>query len=334
MSRIKTKGITIEYESFGSPTNEAIVLISDLGAQLTQWPPELCKRLAKRGYRVIRFDNRDSGLSAKVVPQNALNHAAMCEALNAGDYGFAGYSIGDMAGDVLDLLDALKISAAHVAGAGLGGAIAQTLAAEHPERILSLVSIMATTGNPDLPPADGEVQRLLLGPAPLASDIERIVSRDMALRRMLGGPDYPTDNVTLREWALRDSLRAYYPAGALRQMAAALAAGDRREALARINAPTVVLHGTADIFVSVEAGKDTAQAIPGAELRLVEGMGHELAIGLVGAISEAIIAAAERATGQRPESAVLAYRLSKSGKGGFLSGLLQRFRRALAPAGA
>jgi pimeloyl-ACP methyl ester carboxylesterase len=192
---------------------------------------------------------------------------------------------------------------------------------------------MATTGNPDLPSADAEVQKLLLGPAPLASDIERIVSRDVALRQMLGGPDYPTDNATLREWSLRDSLRAYYPAGTLRQMAAGLAAGDRREALARISVPTVVLHGTADIFVPVAAGKDTAQAIPGAELRIVEGMGHELAIGLVGKISEAVIAAAERATGPRPESAVNAYGVSQS-EGGFLSGLFQRFRRARVPAGA
>ncbi len=334
MSRIKTKGITIEYESFGSVRNEAIVLISGLGAQLTQWPVELCKKLAKKGYRVIRFDNRDSGLSSKVVPPNALNHAAMSAALIEGDYSFTAYSIDDMAKDVVDLLDALKIPNAHIAGAGLGSTIAQTFAADHPERVLSLTSIMGTTGNPDLPPADAEVQKLLLGPTPLASDIERIVSRDITLRRMIGGPDYPTDNATLREWSLRDSLRAYYPAGTLRQMAAALAGGDRREVLARIKVPTVVVHGKADIFVPVAAGKDTAQAIPGAELRIIEGMGHELAIGLVGTISEAVIAAAERATGPRSESAVNDYAASKSGEGGFLSGLFQWFRRARVPAGA
>ncbi len=332
MPRIKTNAITIEYETFGSAKNEAILLIAGAGAQLTQWPVELCKKLAKRGYRVIRFDNRDAGYSSKVSPEKILSYADALAALTEGKSDFVSYTLSDMASDAVGLLDALKIEKAHIAGAAMGGMIAQTIAVEHPARVLSLTSIMSTTGNPDLPPANEDVQRLLLATAPMASDIERIVARDLELSRLIGSPDYKTDEAVLREWALRDALRSYYPIGTLRQMAAVIASGDRREALATIKAPTVVLHGGADIYVPVAAGEDTAKVIPDAQLRVIAGMGHDLPVALAGQIVEAIVAAAERATGPKvADQPGSSSRDSGSGQSGFFANLFRRFRREPVP---
>lgn len=326
MARIKTNGITIEYDSFGSPKNEAILLIHGLGAQLTQWPVELCKELVKRGYRVIRMDNRDSGLSSKMPSVNGMTYDDMLAAATARNFNFVGYTLEDMANDAINLLDGVKVEKAHIVGADMGGMIAQTMAADHPGRIFSLTSIMSTSGNPDLPPIDDDVLKLFLRPAAMASDIESIVARDMEFNRLIASPAFPTEPQVLREWAIRDSMRAYHPVGLLRQLALVMSSGDRREVLAKIDLPSIVLHGSADKVVPQAAGEDTAKSINGAELRIVEGMGHDMPLALVGQFCDAIVAAAERATGPVASSAASS---KGSVKSSMPMGALHRFREAL-----
>lgn len=332
MARIKTNGIAIEYESFGSPKSEAILLIPGLGSQLTQWPMELCRALVKRGYRVIRMDNRDSGLSSKMLPVKGMTYDDMLAAAAANDFDFAGYTLENMAIDAINLLDGVKVEKAHIVGAGMGGMIAQTIAAEHPARAFSLTSIMSTSGNPDLPRISEDVLKLFLRPAAMASDIESIVARDMEFNRLVGSPGFPSGPEMLRIWALRDSMRAYHPAGLLRQLALVKMSGDRREVLAKIKVPSVVLHGSADKLVPKAAGEDTAKCIENAELRIVEGMGHDMPLALVDQFADAIVAAAERATGPVVLPAAKAG-ATASGKAGLKSiaplGVLQRFREAL-----
>jgi pimeloyl-ACP methyl ester carboxylesterase len=331
MPRIKTNGIRIEYESFGSANDETILLVAGLGAQLTQWPRELCDTLVERGYRVIRFDNRDIGLSSKITKGSKLGYSDSLAALAEGKPDVAVYSLADMAKDAVGLLDVLKIDRAHIVGAAMGGMIAQTIAAEYPARTLSLTSIMSTTGNPDLPPANEAAQRLLLSPAPMGSDLPGIIARSTELQQLIGSPDFPADMEAFKERAMNDALRAYYPAGVLRQMAAVMASGDRRAALAEITAPTVVLHGAADTYVPLAAGEDTAKSIPGAELRTVPGMGHDLPLAMIGTIADAITAAAKRAEGRAVTPAAPAQRENADTSTGVLARIARRFRRALEP---
>jgi pimeloyl-ACP methyl ester carboxylesterase len=299
MSRVTANGIEIEYESFGSDEDETILLVMGLGAQLTQWPDELCAELVSRGYRIVRFDNRDTGLSSRIERDRAFVWSDAFLSLMAGKPAFIPYSLADMAADAAGLMDALGIERAHIVGASMGGMIAQHFAAGYPERTLSLTSIMSSSGNPTLPAAHPRVFGLFLSPAPAAHDMAAIVARGVKTYETIGSPGFPTDAATLREWALRDAARAYYPAGVLRQMAAVMSDGDRRPKLRRIAAPTVVLHGADDPLVPVAAGRDTAANIPGAELRVIPGMGHDLPLALTGTIADAIVAAAMRATGRR-----------------------------------
>ncbi len=332
MARIKTNVITIEYDSFGSPKNEAILLIPGLGSQLTQWPVDLCKKLVKRGYRVIRMDNRDSGLSSKMPPVNGMTHDDMLAAAAAKDFNFAGYTLGDLANDAVNLLDGVKVEKAHIVGAGMGGMIAQTMAAEHPGRVFSLTSIMSTSGNPELPRINDDVLKLFLRPAAMASDIESIVARDMEFNRLIASPAFPTEPQVLKEWAIRDSMRAYHPAGLLRQLALVKASGDRREVLAAIKVPIVVLHGSEDKLVPLAAGEDTAKSMEDADLLIVKGMGHDMPLALVEQFADAIVAAAERATGPVVSSATSAAKAGSgksSAKPSVPMGVLQRFREAL-----
>jgi pimeloyl-ACP methyl ester carboxylesterase len=199
-----------------------------LGAQLTQWPVELCRELVSRGYRVIRFDNRDVGLSSRMERDRALVWPDAVLALMQGKSAFVPYTLTDMAADAVGLLDALDIPRAHIVGASMGGMIAQHVAFDVPERTLSLTSIMSSSGNPLLPPAKPRVYSLFLSPAPAAHDTHAIVARGVKTYEVLGSPGFPTDRETLREWVIRDASRAYYPAGVMRQMAAVMADGDRR----------------------------------------------------------------------------------------------------------
>jgi pimeloyl-ACP methyl ester carboxylesterase len=294
MPQVKANGIDIEYESFGPADRETVLLIMGLSGQLTMWPVDLCNELVARGYRAIRFDNRDVGLSTKFDAAGMPDMAAIFGAVMAGKTAPAPYSLDDMAKDAVGLLDALGIKRAHIAGASMGGMIAQLVAANHPERVLSLTSIMSTTGNPALPQAKPEIMGLLMTPAP-EGDMEAAIQRGIKVFQTIGSPGFPTDEKILREWITRDVKRSNYPVGVARQMAAIVSNGDRREKLKKVKAPTVVLHGADDPLVPVEGGKDTAASIAGAELRIVPGMGHDFPIALVKTFADAITAAAARA---------------------------------------
>ncbi len=301
LGKVQANGITIAYESFGAEDREAVLLIMGTGGQLTQWPDELCGELVKRGYRVIRYDNRDVGLSTKFEAAGEPDFAAILRAVGAGKPAPLAYTLYDMAADAVGLLDALGIKKAHLVGASMGGMIAQIVAADHPEHTFSLTSLMATDGKPGLPiVAKPEVAAKIPPAAPLG-DKEAYMARQVKAYQIIGSPGYPTDEKTLREHVARDAQRSYYPVGELRQGAAALVAGleDRREKLKTIKVPTEVLHGAEDPIVPVAGGEDTAANIPGAVLRIIPGMGHDVPAALVKIVADAITAAASRATGSK-----------------------------------
>jgi len=300
MPKVRANGIEIEYESFGSEKDEAILLIMGLGAQLTQWPVELCRELVSRGYRVIRFDNRDVGLSSRMERDRALVWPDAVLALMQGKSAFVPYTLTDMAADAVGLLDALDIPRAHIVGASIGrhDRAACRLRLSGPDALPHLHHVEFGQSAACRPPRP-RVYSLFLSPAPAAHDTHAIVARGVKTYEVLGSPGFPTDRETLREWVIRDASRAYYPAGVMRQMAAVMADGDRRAKLRRIAVPATVVHGEDDPLVPVAGGLDTAANIPGAEMRVVQGMGHDMPIALVPVIADAIVAAAERATGPR-----------------------------------
>ncbi len=298
MAQISANGIDIEYERFGPEDRETVLLIMGLSGQLTLWPVELCEELVSRGYHVVRFDNRDIGLSSKFEEAGLPDMGALIGALLSGEKPDAPYSLDDMAADAAGLLEALDIEKAHIVGASMGGMIAQLVATNHPEKVLSLTSIMSTTGNPELPQAKPEAMAALTAPAPDPTDLEAVVARGMNTWQTIGSPGYPTDEALLREWVLRDFHRSFFPNGILRQMAAIISNGDRREKLKSVSVPTVVLHGVDDPLVPIEGGRDTAASIAGAELIEVPGMGHDFPLGLVTIFADAITKAASQASTQ------------------------------------
>ena len=281
-------GITLEYETHGDAADPAVLLIMGLGAQLTLWPIELVEALVARGFFVIRHDNRDIGLSTKFSEAGVPDMQGVVMALMGGKTPDIPYTLGDMAGDAVAVLDAAGVDRAHVVGASMGGMIAQLVAVEHPERVLSLTSIMSSTGNPTLPPAKPEVMAALLAPIDQQADLAAAVERGTMLWRTIGSPGYPADPERLRAHVARDYNRSFHPTGPARQMAAIVADGDRRARLAQIKAPTLVIHGADDPLVPVEGGRDTAACIPGATIREIPGMGHDLPLELVDEIAEAI----------------------------------------------
>jgi pimeloyl-ACP methyl ester carboxylesterase len=305
MAQIAANGIKLEYEDFGPARAETILLIMGLGAQLTRWPLGLIELLTARGYRVIRYDNRDVGLSHRFHAAGPANVAQIMADAMAAKTPKAAYTLNDMADDAAGLLDALKIYRAHIVGASMGGMIAQMVAANHQARTLSLTSIMSSTGNRALPPAKPEAMAVLMT-RPESQDLEAIVAHGMRAQKTIGSPAYPASDAELRARIEEDFHRAYYPDGFSRQMAAIIASGDRREALKKIIAPTVVLHGADDPLVPIDGGRDTAANIGGAELRVVPGMGHDLPVQLFPVVIEAIEAAAARARDRSPGEALAA----------------------------
>ncbi len=300
---VKANGITIAYESYGPKDREAILLIMGYGAQLTSWPIELCDELVKRGYRVIIFDNRDIGLSTKLDGAGKPDIKALIQAKMAGKPVSLPYTLDDMAKDAVGLLDALDIKKAHVVGASMGGMIAQIVAVDHPEHTLSLTSIMSTSGNPEIPlPAKPEVFANMPPPLPEKADTETIVAHAIKLSQALGGPAYPTDEQRIRDIVIRTMKRGGNDRGGEARQNAAVVAGfydDRRPKLKTLKIPAVIVHGAEDPLMSVEGGKDTAANIPGADLRIIPGMGHDLPIALVKTFADAITSAATRATGDK-----------------------------------
>ena len=296
MPQIRANGVMLEYEVTGDAAAEPVLLIMGLGAQLTRWSPEFTTKLAARGYRVIRFDNRDIGLSEKLDAAGPPDIPALFAARNEGKWPKVAYDLNDLAADAAGLLDALGIARAHIVGASMGGMIAQLVAADHPEKTLSLTSIMSTTGNPALPAATPAAMERLNMPAPdPTKDLEAYVAHSIVGARVMGSPGYPVSDEILRDEAISTVKRSYYPLGFMRQYAAILGSPDRRTKLATITAPTVVIHGDADPLVPIDGGRDTAASIPGAELLVILGMGHDVPAALYDRIIDGIVQAAARA---------------------------------------
>jgi pimeloyl-ACP methyl ester carboxylesterase len=294
MPQADANGIRIEYETFGDPKAEPMLLIMGLGAQMTRWPPAFCEKLAAKGFHVIRFDNRDVGLTTHFNDHGVPDLAEIAGARARGEKPNVPYTLSDMAGDAVGLLDALHIDKAHIVGASMGGMIAQMVAVEHPTRVLSLTSIMSNTGNPAIQ-AKAEAMAVLVNRPPHPSEEEAYLTHVVKSARVTGSPAYPAEEAVLRANALSDVKRAYNPSGFGRQMAAITATGDRREKLKTITAPTTVIHGEADPLVPVEGGHDTVAHIPGATMVSFPGMGHDLPLMLHAPIIDAIADGVARA---------------------------------------
>jgi pimeloyl-ACP methyl ester carboxylesterase len=297
MPHVSANGIQIEYETFGDPSSPALLLISGIGGQMIGWDEELCRVWARRTLYVIRFDNRDVGLSTKMKKAGVPDMGAALATLAKGEKIEAPYTFDDMADDAVGLLSALKIEKAHLCGISMGGAIAQTTAYRHPSRVRSLTQVYATTGNPQLPPPKPEILSLLLTPPP--EEREAYVDYMMKLYKTIAGPGFPFDEEYHRNLAGCSYDRAYYSPGKARQFMATLAHGNRKPRLASITAPTLVVHGADDPLVRVACGIDSAEAIPGAELMIIEGMGHDMPHGSAWPrIVEAVAAHARKADGR------------------------------------
>lgn len=289
MPRVTANGIQIEYETFGNPSDRPLLLIIGLGGQLIQWDEKLCRDLASRGHYVIRYDNRDVGLSTKFDQAGQPDIMKTIGKILDGDKSGVPYTIEDMACDAAGLLNALGITAAHVCGMSMGGMIAQTLALRHPSHVLSLTSIYSTTGNPGLPQPKPEVMTAITTPPP--AEREANIEHMFGIFKLIAGPAFPPDEEWTRKIMAVSFDRCFHPQGDARQLLAILAQNNRKPALASLKIPVLVIHGTDDPLVPVECGKDTAAAIPGSQLILIEGMGHDLPHGgawprIVAAISD------------------------------------------------
>jgi pimeloyl-ACP methyl ester carboxylesterase len=281
MARTRANGLEIEYETFGGKSDPAVLLIMGYAAQMTMWPVPFCQGLAARGFLVIRFDNRDAGLSSHLSHLGVPNVAeAMIRGL-AGQKVNAPYSLEDMAADSVGLLDALEISTAHIVGASMGGMIAQIIAINYPQRTRSLVSIMSTTGRRDLPTGRPEVMAVLNMP-PASGSREDRMAQGRAIWAAIGSPGYRPSEAELQEVLAREVDHAPYdPEAPARQLVATLASQPRGEALRHLSVPALVVHGAEDPLLPLDCGRDTAAAIPGSELVIIPGVGHDLPGGLV-----------------------------------------------------
>lgn len=271
MGRVTANGMEIEYEVFGDEADPTLLLIMGLGAQLTTWPLQFCHELAARGHHVIRFDNRDIGLSSHLDHLGQADPAEVMTAAMTGGVFDAPYTLGDMAADSVGLLDALGHDVAHIVGASMGGMIAQRLVINHPERALSLTSIFST---PRFIPADPEVVAIFNSPDP--GTLEGRIRAGVEGTRIITGGGFPFDEDLVSQYVAANIERSWHPEGQQRQMAAIVADGDRTDELRSVDLPTLVLHGTHDPLVLPQGGQETADAIAGADLVWIDGMGHEL----------------------------------------------------------
>jgi pimeloyl-ACP methyl ester carboxylesterase len=284
----KVGELDICYETFGSPDEPALLLVMGLGTQMIGWPDGFCAALADRGLHVIRYDNRDVGRSSHMRG----HRAPTIKQLLLRDRSAATYTLADMADDGIGLLDHLGIERAHVAGASMGGMIAQTMAARHPDRVLSLASIMSNTGHRWKGMPGLRVYPIFIRRP--ADNREGAVESTVSTFRLIGSPGFPFEEDELRRIAQLSYERGYNPAGTARQLAAILVAGDRTPELRRISAPTVVIHGTRDRMVRPSGGRETARAIGGARLVEIDGMGHDLPPGVWGRIIDAVVSNIDR----------------------------------------
>jgi pimeloyl-ACP methyl ester carboxylesterase len=294
---IQANGIQLAYEEFGDQDRPVILLIMGLATQMIAWPLDFCRGLTEQGYRVIRFDNRDIGLSEKMEGQSVPGILKLAAYSRFNLPLQVPYNLRDMARDAIGLLDALDIEAAHVVGASMGGMIAQLMAGLYPYRVLSLTSIMSTSGRRSLPGADPKVA-LHMVRRPAASDPVAVQKHAMRTWRLIGSPDYQPSDEALREKLQLSVNRSFYPAGHTRHMAAIMASGDRIEVLKKIIAPTLVIHGKEDALVPVSGGIDTAKHVKNSTLELFDGMGHDLPAQLLPRFVELIAAHAGKVSHQ------------------------------------
>jgi pimeloyl-ACP methyl ester carboxylesterase len=266
--------IKIAYDTFGKGQDAPVLLIMGLGSQMILWDEEFCRQLASEGYLVIRFDNRDIGLSTKFNRMSIPDVTAVTEAVTRGDMPWLPYTLDDMAEDAIALLKVLDVGQAHIIGESMGGMIGQIIAVRYPEHLRSLTSIMSSTGAPDLPPPKEEVLKVLYAPFP--TDRDGYIEAFVRAFEVLSGPKMPVEPPRARKWAEKSFDRGLNPPGVARQYAAILAAGDRTADLRTVSVPTLVIHGDADPLMRLECGQATAKAIPGAKLKVIKGMGHAL----------------------------------------------------------
>jgi len=281
MPQVTANGITLEYDTFGDAGQPALLLVMGLGAQMTMWDPVFCQLLADKGFHVIRFDNRDIGLS------QALDHLPLdAAAVLAGDGSSAPYRLSDMADDAAALLTELGVDRAHVVGASMGGMIVQELLIRHADRLLSACSIMSTTGDRSVGHATPEAMAALQAPPPQTA--QEAGEASIRASKAVGSPGFPFDEERARANGIAAFERSRRPMGFLRQFAAIIASGDRTEALRSVTTPTLVIHGEADPLVNISGGKATAAAIPDSRLLTIPGMGHDLPIPAWPQIADAI----------------------------------------------
>lgn len=281
-------GLSLEYESLGDPQDPCVLLVMGLGMQLINWPDDFCQAIVARGFRVIRFDNRDVGLSTRI---RSSQRPSMAWAVFAGWLGIpfrTPYSLEDMATDSLRLMDRLGIAQAHVVGASMGGMIAQIMAYNASERVLSLTSMMSTSGNRRLPKGKPEALKTLIAKPADSKDKESVIAHLVRVMGIIGSPAYPTPPSELEAQWRRTVERAYYPAGVARQLLAILAAKDRRKQLRNILCPSLIIHGAEDPLIPLSSGQDTANHIPGARMMIVPGMGHDFPSALRSLLAKAI----------------------------------------------
>lgn len=274
MPRARNGAVELEYQTFGDDRPETILLVNGLGSQMTRWPEAFCEKLVARGYRAVRFDNRDTGLSSWLDGQR--------------------YALKDMAADGMAVLDAVGVARVHIAGVSMGGMIVQRMAIDYPHRVLSMTSIMsAPSGNVVATP---EAMAVISEPPPNPeADYEAFIAHGMKNARTIGSPRYPWTDAELRERTIAEHRRAFNPAGVVRQRSAIGADGDRTAELRGLKVPTVILHGADDPLIQPVGGEATAAAIPGAELRMIPGMGHDLPPALYDTFVDAILSAVGRA---------------------------------------
>ena len=291
-SKVGPAAIDIAYQRLGNPDVPVVLLIMGIAGQSINWPDAFCHALVEAGLQVIRFDNRDAGLSTHLTGAPPPDLPAAL----AGNLSSVSYTLSDMAADAVGLMDVLGFEKAHVVGASMGGAIAQTMAIEHPNRVRSLTSMMSTTGNISVGQPSPDVLRdVFVGPPAVTRD--EVIQRMLRAFRAIGSPGYPTDENEVVAIAGRAYDRCYDPIGVARQAIASVASGDRTELLRHLDVPALVIHGLADRMCDVSGGRATAEAIPGAELVLIEGMGHGLPPGLRSQLAERIVEFVWRAEG-------------------------------------
>jgi len=295
MPKSNVGGIQIEYDCFGDDNAEVLLLISGLDTQMIRWTESFCQILSNQGYRVIRFDNRDAGLSSHFDSAGTPDLQSIAHTASRGETPDVPYTLLDMADDAVGLLDSLGIKRAHLVGRSMGGMIAQLLASEYPDRVLSLTAIMSSTGNRELPQSSPAIMAAMTRPAPNPfSDENGYLVHSCDFNRAIAGQRYSFDEKAHRDQALIEVKRAWNPAAFWRQIAAIAATGDLRARIASITAPTLVVHGSDDPLVPPAAGKDIATHIEGAELLILEGMGHALPSPLYETVVNAIVRNARR----------------------------------------